>query len=925
MEHRYFSSILKRYRKGIALFCVGLLTVSILSGVATSSHARFDIIADSRLAMASANQQCAAQPITEEELQYATSAWTYFVDNVQPDTGFANSVGGYPSGTLWDMGNYLTAMNAVRWMGIIDQGEFDSRLNQFLAELSKLELFEGNLPNKVYNSATGARVDYANNPTERGIGWSALDIGRLLAAFHIIKTCHPQYTDWLGSVLDGWQLDMSVQDQQMFGAMIRPDERTQLVQEGRLGYEEYAARGYELWGYDVPVAIALEPMSYVDIYGVQIPVDDRDFQSTNANNYVVSESYILDAIEFGFDDTLADHAQRVLEAQKRRYEATGLLTAVSEDNINQAPYFLYSTVYSNGTPWAVITEANENHPELRTLSTKAAFGWHYLYPEDAYAQQIFDMVRWTTDSGRGFYAGIYESGLYDEPPPLNDVLTGNTNGLILEILYYKARGSQPLIGKGALETSVDIPVTTDLVEAEPVQAIAVAPIGAVGQTQPSTCPLPARSLSITDQRYARNAWKYFDTNYQSTGLVNDRSDLDGMTLWGAGDYLAALHAARSLGTIDAATFDQRVRHLLGGLKALPLFDGELPHRAYNSLNLTPINYGGKPNPDGNGWSGLDVGRLLASLHMLKTCHPAYTEAVDSIALDWSYLRVVRNGLLANAQLEANRQGRERIRVNPATLLGYEEYAARAFQLWGFDVSRSVVGNDYETVSVEGQPVPLKRRSDRRPVLNAADTSLNTTSTPFILYGLEFGFDPKMRDHVDAIFQAEAARYERTGNFSASGTTLLSLDPYVVHNTLVSNGEPWQAVTDLGEDASRYRMVSTAVAFAYLTLYPDHPYSQALWQATLDLYNPLLGYYEGFFERAGRTAIGFSSGTNSLILQALLHKNTQQQPIIQPERSYTSPWWQQIRQGDTGQGLPEVAVPSIDFVESGKEHYWVSSR
>ena len=436
---------------------------------------------------------------------------------------------------------------------------------------------------------------------------------------------------------------------------------------------------------------------------------------------------------------------------------------------------------------------------------------------------------------------------------------------------------------------------------------------------PSACPVPAQPISITDERYARNAWQYFQANYQTTGLVSDRSDLDGATLWGMGDYLAALHAAQSLGTISNSQFDQRVRHLLGALREMPLFAGELPHRAYRATDLTPVDYGGNQRPEGNGWSGLDVGRLLAALHTLKTCHPAYTEAVDQIALDWSYLRVVRNGFLASAQLEENDRGRDRIRVNPATLLGYEEYAARAFQLWGFDVSRSVVGNEYDTVSVEGQPIPLQRKGIRT---DSAE-SLNTTSTPFILYGLEFGFDPKMRAHVDAIFQAEAARYERTGTFSASGTTLISQDPYVVHNALVSQGQPWKAVTSTGEDTTDSRMVSTAVAFAYLTLYPDHPYSQALWQATLDLYNPVLGYYEGFFEQAGRTAIGFSGGTNSLILQALLHKNTQQ-PLIQPSVRLDSPWWKQIEQGDRGQGLPQKAQLPIQFETSGKEQFWESA-
>ncbi|MEM9089540.1 MAG: DUF3131 domain-containing protein [Cyanobacteria bacterium P01_F01_bin.53] len=988
----------KRWMRGISLFLVGFLISTVLNVSVISPRV-----------VAQEGGQCGANPLTEEEWGYAQSAWNYFVDNVQPDTGLPNAAGGYPSGTLWDMGNYLTAMNAARWMGLIEQSEFDSRLNQFLGSLAALRLFEDKLPNKVYNSATGEMVDYGNNPLDRGIGWSALDIGRMLAAFRMIQNCHPQYNDWINGVVEGWQVALSVKDEKLYGAAVLEDDSTLMVQEGRLGYEEYASRGYELWGYHVPQAISFEPFKFVDIYGIQIPVDTRDYQTTNANNYVVSESYILDAIEFGLEGELADYARRVFEVQKRRFEDTGLLTAVSEDNINQPPYFLYSTVYSNGEPFAVITEKNELHPEMRTLSTKAAFGWHYVYPDSPYAQQIFDHVKNTNNSGRGYYAGIYESGLYDENPPLNDILTGNTNGLLLEILYYKARGNKPLIGgdvtvSGGSASTGDVavaetpppepvpaepaptaPTTTEasLPEPPPVTesappesappepappepapesppaesgvpiavinneppppsppppppespppepaaaapaetTLAIAPIDPVASASHPVCPVPSGPISITDQRYARNAWQYFESNHQTTGLVNDRGDLDGVTLWGIGDYIAALHAAHSLGTITNKNFDTRVRHVLAGIRELPLFAGELPHRAYNSKNLNPTDYGGNHDPDGNGWSGLDVGRLLAALHTLKACHPQYTEAVDKIALDWSYLRVVRNGLLANAELQADDRGRDRVRVNPATLLGYEEYAARAFQLWGFDVSRSVVGNDYETVNVEGQPIPLKRRNvppSRKP------TSLNTISTPFILYGLEFGFDPKMRAHVDAIFQAEAARYERTGNFSASGTTFSTLEPHIIHSTILSNGERWKSVNDVGEEIARNRMVSTAVAFAYLTLYPDHPYSQALWQATLDLYNPTLGYYEGFFELTGYTAIGFGGGTNSLILQALLHKNTERQPLIQPRTDLSSPWWDAVRAGDTGQGLPETVALPIDFVADGEAHYWISA-
>ncbi len=380
-------------------------------------------------------------PLTPEEKEYAQAAWQYFENNRQPATGLVNAADSYPSGTLWDQGNYLSALNAALWLGLIEPGEFDQQLTAFLAGIKALPLFEETLPHKVYNSATGAMVDYANKPTERGLGWSALDIGRMLTALHIVRTCHPQYAQSVESVVSSWNLAASIQDGQLYGAIVLPDGKTQRVQEGRLGYEEYAARGYELWGYDVPEALKLEPMISVKLEGIEVPADSRDFATTDANNYVVSESYILEGIEFGLDESLKRYAEQLLDAQEQRFKRTGELTAVSEDNIDQPPHFLYNTAYANGENWAVITDQNKGYPQLRTLSTKAAFGWHYLFPEDAYAKQIFAAAKvLKSPDSKGFYAGLYE--VSDVP---NKILTGNTNGLILEILYYKARGNQPAL------------------------------------------------------------------------------------------------------------------------------------------------------------------------------------------------------------------------------------------------------------------------------------------------------------------------------------------------------------------------------------------------------------------------------------------------------------------------------------------------
>ncbi len=40
-------------------------------------------------------------PLTEAELRWARSAWSYFEKNTQPATGQVNSVDCYPSTTLW--------------------------------------------------------------------------------------------------------------------------------------------------------------------------------------------------------------------------------------------------------------------------------------------------------------------------------------------------------------------------------------------------------------------------------------------------------------------------------------------------------------------------------------------------------------------------------------------------------------------------------------------------------------------------------------------------------------------------------------------------------------------------------------------------------------------------------------------------------
>jgi hypothetical protein len=386
--------------------------------------------------------QCAAvnwSTLTPAEQQYAKVAWQYFRDNTQPTTGLVNAVEQYPSTSLWDMGNALMALHSARSLNLIEAKDFDHRLNQFLQTLSQLPLVDRQLPNKAYNTATGKMSNYQNQPSRRGIGWSALDIGRLLTALYVVQDCHPDYRNWVEGVISKWDLQRAIDQGQLIGAIVNGQHK-QLVQEGRLGYEEYAALGFNLWGFSAPKALDRQAFrTFTEIYGIEIPIDRRTYATTNANNYVVSESYILQGLEFGGDPEFVTTTEQILAVQQRRHEKTGILTAVSEDHVNGKPYFLYNTIYANGVAWANITEDNKAYPNLRSLSTKASFGWHYLYPDNPYAQKLFDVATQLQNS-KGFYAGQFEQ---TQQP--NAVLTANTNGLILESLLYKAQGYRPLV------------------------------------------------------------------------------------------------------------------------------------------------------------------------------------------------------------------------------------------------------------------------------------------------------------------------------------------------------------------------------------------------------------------------------------------------------------------------------------------------
>ena len=377
----------------------------------------------------------AKRALTTEELDWAKLAWKYFENNTIPETGMVNSVDNYTASTLWDSASYLMAVISAQRLQIISDEEFSMRVGTILNSFAKLPLYEGKLPNKSYNTKTLQMVDYNNNVSEKGIGWSAIDIGRVMVPLNILVWNYPQFTPQVWQITHRWDLAASVKDGDLYGAMIEKG-KTAYVQEGRLGYEEYASKSYQLMGHDVANAIDYTAwLKFIEIYDINIPTDSRTPEKFKAHNYVVSEPYILDGIEFGWDQVSREFAERIYQVQEARYKDTGKLTAVSEDNIDQPPYFVYNTVFTSGKTWNAITEDGKDASKFKTLSTKAAFGWHVLFETD-YTKKLIADVSQLNDPAKGWYSGRYEKT--GEP---NKAITANTNGIILESLAYKQFGA----------------------------------------------------------------------------------------------------------------------------------------------------------------------------------------------------------------------------------------------------------------------------------------------------------------------------------------------------------------------------------------------------------------------------------------------------------------------------------------------------
>ncbi|CNH42979.1 Protein of uncharacterised function (DUF3131) [Yersinia aldovae] len=373
--------------------------------------------------------------LSDNEQLWAKVAWRYFINNAQSGTGLINSLDNYPVVNLWQIGDTLVSLTAAAQLGIINRQEFDQRLSLLLATISHLPLVAGKAPNLLYNTVNGQMIDYANQP--KPLGWSAQDIGRLMMGLKVVVRFYPEYAEYLDKLLLRWNFCQVIDNDGRLLKSTAVNGQFIARSEGRLGYSNYVAGAFGLWGFPVGISANL-PYNTIFIYGIPIDVDIRDARTTSVPSIVVSLPYLLTAMELKSTPIFKQQKNRidnVYRVQEKRWHKEHILTARSDYFISVAPYHVYDTVFANGYHWNTISEDGKFHPDLALVSTRAVFGLWVLW-NSPYTDALMQLTQMQYDEQRGWYEGRYENnGAY------NKTISLTTNAMVLETLLYKTAGN----------------------------------------------------------------------------------------------------------------------------------------------------------------------------------------------------------------------------------------------------------------------------------------------------------------------------------------------------------------------------------------------------------------------------------------------------------------------------------------------------
>ncbi len=367
----------------------------------------------------------------EKDLDRAQRAWSYFERNRHPESGFVSSVEGKPEISSWDMAGQLAAIVSAHQIGLLEEEQFNRLMKSTLSGLQAIPLYDDRLPNRQY------RLENMQIPADANQqGWSAVSTGRLLIWLRILGDWYPEWRPEVMAVLSRWQFGQVTANGQL-NSLAKIGDKLVLQQEGRLGYEQYAAAGFQLWGLNVEKALALPRTAKINVFDVAVAIDKRP------SSYLVSDPFVLGAMELsGIYPAFASIGKSVFEVQRARWSNQKQLTAMGSDVDFETGERVNNYVYhaDQGTAFNCSSPNGDEKP-CQAVSTKIAYGWNALY-DDPYSQALVSIVEKGVSSKRGFYSGVFGD------LTVNRVLTLDANAIVLESMLLKFRAGEPFLQSG---------------------------------------------------------------------------------------------------------------------------------------------------------------------------------------------------------------------------------------------------------------------------------------------------------------------------------------------------------------------------------------------------------------------------------------------------------------------------------------------
>ncbi|MCH9740167.1 MAG: DUF3131 domain-containing protein, partial [Epsilonproteobacteria bacterium] len=556
---------------------------------------------------------------------------------------------------------------------------------------------------------------------------------------------------------------------------------------------------------------------------------------------------------YGVDDQeSSQYIKNMYQVQEERFKRTGQITAVTEDNIDRRPYFLFNTVYTHGEAWKTINQHGADYDEYKTVSTKAGIGMRYLF-DTPYSNRVFNYLKNNYDPKKGYYAGIYE-----KRPGQNKAMTLNTNSIILEAMLSSKMGPLQKIKKIESRGTFDhyrnninnfrcLPTDKKMLILEPYDS------SMRDSNKSIDCGCEGKELEA-----AKVAWSYFENNYNpETGFVNGMNKYKIVRPEHIGRTIMATISAESLDIIYKDVFNERISKLLSTLKKMKIYHNELPNLNYDAKTAKMVNKAGKVSPTGNGWDLYSVAQMMTGLYYLQRDYPQYREDVFSVVAKWNFKRAISEKSMQNRWFDGKDKGGFKPIEDPAKEF-YIHNALKFFNIKSYSHLYDERNLDYK--AAYGYEVPMGYK-DR--ITNGESYLWSMIEQPYYL---------KYKHYSSNIYLALKDRYMKTNKFATSTEEALDRKPYWIQNTIYNDGKLWDNLNRDRKSQHKRGLISTKAAFIYDALYGyKDDYAKTLIEKVQPLHKKGFGWYGGEFIKSKQTNKSLNIVTNAAVLQALHYK------------------------------------------------------